>query len=221
MSDSNETKVYIFNCDKLQDMKLFERCYNLMPKYRKEKIDSLRFYEDKRLSLGAGILLSRFFSSDDLDNIMLEGAGKPYLQGSELNFNLSHSKSLAMLALSKNRVGCDVQFVEPVSMKVAKRFFNDNEYKLISEAESEEERTALFFRLWTLKESFMKATGLGMSLPLNKFEIGFKEGTPFVEQKVNNKEYSFKEYNLELPYYFSVCAEGKTEFAEKTEEIEI
>ncbi|MBQ9887503.1 MAG: 4'-phosphopantetheinyl transferase superfamily protein [Lachnospiraceae bacterium] len=217
--NSNETKVYIADCDRLKDSCLFSNYYNLMPEYRRKRIDALRFEKDKRMSLGAGILLAYALPDYDTGNMLFEKSGRPYIADCPYYFNLSHSGNLAMAAVSSHRVGCDVEEIKEYNEKLAKRFFHENEYLMLKNTDDESERTRLFYRLWTLKESFIKAVGLGLSLPLDEFEIAFENNQAYVNQKVNTVRYAFKEYETELPYCFSVCTgiSSKKEASIRTE----
>lgn len=99
--------------------------------------------------------------------------GKPSIQGrTDLHFNISHCNGMAVCALRFGRpVGIDVEFLgRPSPMEVAHRFFSDAETDwLLGQPASE--RHEAFFRLWTLKEAYIKAVGLGLSQPLRDFAI--------------------------------------------------
>ena len=93
--------------------------------------------------------------------------GKPYLKDYPgVQFNLSHSGGWGVCALSKTAVGVDVEMVRPLRQQVAKRFFTPVEQEWLSKRPAEE-----FFRLWTRKESFTKALGKGLTLPLDSFSV--------------------------------------------------
>jgi 4'-phosphopantetheinyl transferase len=81
-----------------------------------------------------------------------------------LEFNLSHTSNLALLAISIDRpVGIDLEEVRPMEnlTKLAARFFTVEEHQNILTAD-EAGRTELFFRIWTGKEAYLKAIGVGL-----------------------------------------------------------
>jgi len=106
--------------------------------------------------------------------------GKPALAcecGSHaLRFNMSHSHDLALCAVTCERaIGVDVEFISPdqtpqQTEQIAERFFSLREARAIRRL-PRRKRISAFFRRWTLKEAFVKATGKGLSLPLNQFEV--------------------------------------------------
>ncbi|MFR3125041.1 MAG: 4'-phosphopantetheinyl transferase family protein [Coprococcus phoceensis] len=72
-------------------------------------------------------------------------------------------------------LGCDIEGVKQVRLDVARRFFVRPNFKESVEQNTEVERAEGFYRYWVLKESFMKATRLGMKLGLDQFEIAIFE----------------------------------------------
>ena len=103
--------------------------------------------------------------------------GKPQLQQEPLplRFNLSHTHGLLVLAVSVDaEVGVDVESVsrEVEPLALAERFFAHAESALI-EAQTADLQRDCFFRLWTLKEAYVKARGLGLQLGLDSFAFQF------------------------------------------------
>ena len=97
--------------------------------------------------------------------------GKPYLINapSPIYFNLSHSGNFAALAVSTvGEIGIDIETIRPRNyLAIAERYFHaDEQTQLLALPEAE--RETLFFKLWTLKEAFFKATGGGLSSGLDK-----------------------------------------------------
>lgn len=89
---------------------------------------------------------------------------KPYLADyPHLHFNLSHTGPAVLCAVGDQEVGVDVQALRPVSDRLAQKVMTPGEYAQYLQAGDPE---CFFARLWALKESYMKFTGKGLSLPL-------------------------------------------------------
>ncbi len=101
------------------------------------------------------------------------GYGKPVLNNSALRFNISHSHQLALFAISRDvTVGCDVEWHDErfLAENIPEHFFSPAEIAEL-DAVPQAGRLAAFFAGWTRKEAYIKARGLGMSLPLNSFDV--------------------------------------------------
>lgn len=98
--------------------------------------------------------------------------GKPSLiSHPELPFNVSHSGDwVAVISGGHAPLGVDVEKVSPIDMKIAERFFSPLESRMLA-AEPTEQQLETFYRLWTLKESYIKAIGMGLSMPLDSFSM--------------------------------------------------
>ncbi len=97
--------------------------------------------------------------------------GKPYTDG--LEFNLSHTAGFVACAVSdESEVGVDVERVDRKveAVSIARRFFADEEVRQIDLPDEARARDA-FFRIWTLKEAYVKALGRGFDLPLKEFSF--------------------------------------------------
>ena len=108
--------------------------------------------------------------------------GKPRLstKANMINFNLSHSRDLALYAVAQGReIGVDLEFIRTSvdALGIAKRFFSEREY---SQLRALPQRCQLqaFFDCWTRKEAFIKAKGAGFSLPLRQFDVSLAPGEP-------------------------------------------
>ena len=103
---------------------------------------------------------------------------KPPRTGSDVMFNVSHSGGFALLAFTRGRdLGVDVEQVRHNSdlEAIARRFFSAHEQNQLA-AFPPEERIEAFFRCWTRKEAYIKATGDGLSLPLSEFDVSIAPG---------------------------------------------
>lgn len=111
--------------------------------------------------------------------------GRPELRGAarsgrSLRFNLSNTHGLVACAVAWDRdVGVDVEFLErrTETTSVADRFFSPSEVAALV-ALPEAHRRRRFFELWTLKEAYIKARGLGLAIPLASFSFGLDHVGP-------------------------------------------
>lgn len=111
-------------------------------------------------------------------DLAYEPAGKPFLPGSLLNFNVSHSGQVALYAFTRRcEVGVDVECMRslPDMHDIAHRFFHPAEVVDLL-ALPEDQRARGFFDCWARKEAYMKATGLGLSTPLDSFRVHLAPG---------------------------------------------
>lgn len=221
---SKEKDVLVCTMDlrPLAEADVFQKFYSRMSAARREKIDRVKKAEAKRQSLGVGILLDyglREHGLREKDIRIRQGEnGKPCLADNPgVFFNLSHSKEMAMAVFAQNDVGCDIEHMEDGKEKVAGRFFCPEEGMWIENARNPEEKKERFFRLWTLKESFQKATGAGMRLSMTSFcfEIGeqIRVRQSYDEMPCRFWEKGFSEYRA------AVCV--RTGEAVKITEIEV
>jgi 4'-phosphopantetheinyl transferase len=110
--------------------------------------------------------------------------GKPALTdatgGKELRFNVSHSKGMALYAITRGRdLGVDVELLREdfEGLEIAHHFFSRREVATLN-ALPDELRTRAFFNCWTRKEAYIKARGEGLSLPLDRFDVSLVPGEP-------------------------------------------
>lgn len=110
--------------------------------------------------------------------------GKPSLDrefgGDELQFNLSHSEGLALYAVTYRRaIGVDLERIRPTlgEDKIAERFFSPTEVEALLTLPADLRKMA-FFTCWTRKEAYIKATGQGLTLPLDQFDVSLCPGEP-------------------------------------------
>lgn len=208
--------IYYLNVEFLNDDDIFNKNLEQMSEYRRRKINAFRFRKDKNLSLGAGILIDRGLEKyglrESIMKIITGENGKPYFENSpEIFFSISHSGAMAAAAFSENEIGCDIEKIAVHDLSIAKRFFTEKESDFILSAPDEAEMQCRFVRIWTLKESYIKATGRGMSLPLNSFEIippGIDRGDLLLRLSMDGKTYRLQEFGEIPDYCCAVCEES-------------
>ena len=162
---------------------LLNACDTLMSRDERSRYESLRFERDRCLFLATRMLvrivLSRYAPVAPGDwRFAPDGTGKPRiahpLVTPALHFNLANTAGLVACAVSvaHESVGVDVERVDrTVDFKaVAHRCFSAAEAGAVLAAPSAE-RPRRFFEYWTLKESYVKALGVGLALPLDEFSF--------------------------------------------------
>ena len=219
----HEIKTYIVNTKQFEDESVYKKSFDFVSAFRQQKITHLKNVEEKKRSLAAAIALNAALKEYDLEERMMKYAlgnqGKPYFRDHpEIHFSLSHSGDYAVCSIGAHEVGNDIERVRSGREKVAQRFFAKEELDWIYDSELSDEsndRDSKIFRIWTMKESFLKVTGRGMSLPLNDFAILISENEYIkIRQNINDKTYYIKEYimpydfNESDNYKISVCSEA-------------
>ena len=202
---------------------IYDAAYSDVSDHRKEKISRLKFAKDRRLSLGAGVLLTeaaRRIGIVGLDETYGE-RGKPYIAGRpDFRFSLSHSGDTAICAVSDREIGCDIEKIAWAKTRVAERYFSDEEKKYLASS-ADDEKDAAFFRIWTLKESCIKAAGEGFAIPLNSFSV-VRDGAVSDAVDLAGRIWTVKTCDLVEGYSSALCFENAGDTPEiVTEEIDI
>jgi 4'-phosphopantetheinyl transferase len=142
------------------------------------RLDRARFVTSHAWLRG---VLSRYLAVSPNAVAFVQSAhGKPSLSaaGADLQFNLSHSGGMAVLAVCRSTaVGIDVEEMRPIDDcdAIARRHFAPAEWRRWAELPAADQLAA-FYACWTRKEAYVKALGGGLSVPLDSFEVAFEPG---------------------------------------------
>lgn len=131
-----------------------------------------------------------------------------------LSFNLSHTRGLIALAVTRGReLGVDVENIatRAVSLDVAEHFFSRTEVKDLACVAPDRQQDR-FFEYWTLKESYIKARGIGLSLPLDGFSFEFPQHNAVnisIEPELQDRadRWNFWQYRPTPDHLMAICAE--------------
>jgi 4'-phosphopantetheinyl transferase len=213
----DEVDVWRLSLDPLGSMvSEFRACLSAQEYDRAEKF---KFEKDrKRYILAHGLL--RVILSLYADVVAEElkftenRYGKPELvhpSGLNLKFNLSHSHEMALIGIALGRqIGVDIEYVKNDFewKEIVERFFSAREIQMINALPKNLQHRA-FFTCWTRKEGYVKATGMGLSLPLKEFDVSPVPGaaTLLLSHKEASK-WSMKEVDVAEPYVATVAVEG-------------
>jgi 4'-phosphopantetheinyl transferase len=156
--------------------------YFCLSQDEQERADKLKVeLKRKQFVITRGILrklLSKCFGKDAKEIKISYGQhGKPFIEDKlndkSVEFNISHSDDYGLIAITlDNKIGVDIEKLNPVIdyQSLSNRFFSDKEKEELSSLDKELQLDA-FYRIWVRKESFIKATGKGISYGLDKFSV--------------------------------------------------
>lgn len=135
---------------------------------------------------------------------------KPILYDNEdIHFNISHSGDWIVCGISDRPIGIDVEFITKDVDGIAQRFFVEEENTYINKQLPTKQYDA-FFKIWTLKESYIKCIGKGLSIPLNTFYFKISEkNISFYKNEKLNCSYLFQSKRISDDYYLGLCTEKR------------
>ncbi|GFN29899.1 4'-phosphopantetheinyl transferase family protein [Paenibacillus xylaniclasticus] len=187
---------------------------------RQNRVRNYRREEDARRSIVAemlirAIVMDKFKLAHNEIVFGTNAYQKPFLTNNRaFHFNLSHSGDWVLCAIDASPVGTDVERIKPIDLDVARRFFSASEYiDLMSKPESEQ--LTYFYRLWTMKESYIKAVGKGLSIPLDSFTCQVSETGERALIEDSGRVYFLRTFPLG-DYMVSVCTQ-KDQFSQPLE----
>jgi 4'-phosphopantetheinyl transferase len=164
--------------------KIQDRLTQVLSAEELTRADRFKFERDRRCFIAARAqlrtIVGNYLESDPRAlAFKYEARGKPFLDA-PIRFNITHSKELALVAIAHQRnVGVDLESIRAMKdiEKIANRFFSASESTELAGLEEVEQLQA-FFRCWTLKEAWIKATGDGLSQPTESFDVAFGRDGP-------------------------------------------
>ena len=158
-------------------------------------------------------ILKRDYLIEETPEILRDEMGKPYFKECELHFNVSHSGEYLAIAVSEHPVGVDIQEPKLIKDGMFEKVVRPEEQCLIGG-----ERQKDFLRLWSLKESFVKAEGKGLRISMKDYFFEKENEQYFVNYGGQRTAWTFKiEEALVKDYMISVCGlekEVEWKFAE-------
>lgn len=153
------------------------------------------------------------FSSNDYGRPRIAEA---HGAASGLSFNVSHTRGLIALGVTRGReLGVDTEHItlRETSSGIANRFFAPHEVDALATVSAERQQDR-FFEYWTFKESYIKARGMGLSIPLDKFGFNFPHERAVgltIEPELGDdaRRWIFWQYRPAPHYLLAICAERR------------
>ena len=192
-----------------EQLKIFE---TYLTSERVSKLKKFKFKEDYLRSLYGEILVrylvnKKFSISNSQIRINYSEYGKPYIENlKNFQFNISHSGDWVVCAYGKENIGVDIEKIETAYLDISEMYFSESEHRMLCE-KSKNEQNIYFYQLWTLKESYLKYIGKGLSVSLNSFSIIENNKKFYIKGLENNV--ILKQYKFNNDYIISVCSKEK------------
>lgn len=210
--------IYAMKITKKIDLGVFQQLEKIISTERRERIKKYHFEEDKKRSIMAEVLLRHSLKKDfgitrEQIQFTNNSFGKPKLKNFEqIHFNLAHAGDWVVCGVSDDvPIGIDVEIIKSNDLGVAKAFFTSSEYKDILN-QPKEKQIKYFYKLWTLKESYVKAEGKGLYIPLDSFSFCI---LPHLIQMYEcnqlSKKYCFQLFDLDDFHIVAVCSKKLSE----------
>ncbi|SAL32849.1 4'-phosphopantetheinyl transferase [Caballeronia udeis] len=216
--------VWLTFYDEITDEALLARLRSLLSEDERRQEARYHFADDRKRHVVTRSLvrsvLSHYADVSPADWTFSANAfGRPQIAGAQagkeaLRFNVSHTRGLIALGVTRGReLGVDVEHVSArrIGTGIAEHFFSPREAAALTQV-APERRQERFFEYWTLKESYIKARGMGMSISLDQFSFHFPHpGAVRLEMQPelgdNQARWSFWQYRPARDYLLAICAE--------------
>ena len=180
--------LWCVRCGRIADVGLFDEYRARLPRGEAERADRFVLDRSRQEYLIARMLVRAalsHYTGRKLEawRFARNAYGKPAIAEPAdvpLSFNLSHAEGLVVCAVTAGcDVGVDAERLDRAGdhLTLARRYFAPSEAAAVTRAPPSEQ-SSLFLRFWTLKEAFIKARGVGLSIPLADVEFSLSEGRP-------------------------------------------
>jgi len=193
------------------DSPVFKQVRQNIPPEKNVRLDRFARKEDAERALLSEVLprvlLSQAFGIRNRDIFFCKNEfGKPYVRNrSDAYFNVSHSGDWVVCALARNEIGIDIEKIKQINSQIADCFFSKEELVSLNHIEGND-RLNRFYEIWTLKESYVKAVGEGLSMPLNSFTVRTGNRVVSVKSEKNFGQFYFKIFEIDEGYKMAACS---------------
>jgi 4'-phosphopantetheinyl transferase len=167
--------VYFTILESELETKSWSALLHQLPDVLHASINRYHYWQDRHRALFGKLLLIRALKdlghpARRLFNLQYTSHERPWLEGG-IEFNISHSGQYVLCAISdKCRLGIDIEFINNINLGDYSTVMTNSQWNSINNSQTPLRE---FYRLWTLKESVIKANGKGLSIPLNELETDY------------------------------------------------
>ena len=198
----------VFFNKKLEEYE-YKKLINFLSPEEKSRIHKFKKWQDANRTMIGRLLIrsvvcNKYSFKNNCIFFQVNEYGKSYIVNlSNMHFNIAHSGCWVVCEVDSRPVGVDIEKIQSIDLNIAKKFFSMEEYMDLLKKE-ENDRLSYFFDLWTLKESYIKAEEMGLSIPLDSFTI--KKENEIINMIGGDKTYHFKQYEISDEYKLSLAS---------------
>ena len=189
---------------------LYEEVRHLVSEERRGKAERYHNLDDSKRCICADLLLQyglyqKTGQVGDID-ITYNEFGKPFIKNmKDFKYNITHSGKWVAIVYGNTEVGIDVERIQEGREEIADFCFSEEE-KLFIYKVDKDEQIKQFTKLWTMKESYIKFLGTGLSTSLDSFSINALEGVVTSNDGEVEKNIRVRSYQFDTNYYLSICS---------------
>lgn len=177
--------------------------FKILPEFLKKKNMKYIRWQDRHAHLYGVLLLLEAIKLYNLDTKIIENLtynnyGKPFIND-QIDFNISHSGEYVLCAVSEGvHLGIDIEKMKSIDLKCFASIMTKEQLNEILKSPNPNNA---FYRLWTIKESIIKAEGRGMSIPMETIKLNNNSMTCEFERNI----WFIKELSIDNNYAVSLA----------------
>ncbi len=220
------TEVYLIRTVSVEDfLKSKDHLLELLPQSARQILNRFSRANDGQRSLLGEVIVrkiaaAKLLISPDRLEIAKTEKGKPFIvRNNGVHFNVSHSGEWVAVAFGDSDVGIDIEKIRRVDYRIAERYFSAGEKEQLNRLVGDD-KLHFFFELWTMKESYLKLLGKGLTKSLGSFTV-IKTGNKYNlnDSHMQANSVFFRQYPVEKDYKLAVCS-FQNDFNEKIKTIQ-
>lgn len=216
--------LWLTRYDAIRDEDTLARLWRLLSEAERQRRQRFRFADDRLRYLVTRAMvrtvLSHYAEVAPADwRFSANAHGRPEIAPDQrdaargLRFNLSHTRGLIALGVSRDRMlGVDVEHLErPAAPGLAEHYFAPSEIEALARTPPNQ-RDYRFYEYWTFKEAYIKARGMGLSIPLDRFSFHYPHADTVridIDPALGDpaQRWSFWQFRPAGGYLLAICAE--------------
>lgn len=206
------------NIKDISQFNQLSRFLKIVSDERRRRVASYRFSVDKIRCLIAELLVRHLLAEHFGVNptsllIRYSRYGKPYLENSNIHFNISHSGDWVVCAMGDSEIGVDIEVMKQIDFHAVYHYFSNTEIERLDAVDLVTNPDA-FYQIWTLKESYVKYLGLGLQCPFSNFSIMVESNDKIkVAHDGHTNTVSFFSTKIDEGHWYALCMDETEQVA--------